>query len=185
MVNRAYGAQSIWRNLALRRVFVGLRDLVSEDGGSQSGQGSSEAPGQSVPCRVRFAPLLRMSILHIQDQTRMNCRLPKERVARTFWVCRLQLLDPSEWKLVAYGGFIRDENIIVLEARSFFVCCQLCRDLFSAWTPLESFLTTLRWCWRSASDAQICLHCCQSCVRPLRLASGQVLSYRSGGYRQS
>ena len=30
----------------------------------------------------------------------------------------LQLLDPTEWKLVAYGGFVREENIIVLEARS-------------------------------------------------------------------
>ena len=30
----------------------------------------------------------------------------------------LQLLDPSGWKLAAYGGFFREENIIVLEARS-------------------------------------------------------------------
>ena len=29
----------------------------------------------------------------------------------------LQLLDPSEWTLAAYGGFFREENIIVLEAR--------------------------------------------------------------------
>ena len=30
----------------------------------------------------------------------------------------LQLLDPSEWKLAAYCGFFREENIIILEARS-------------------------------------------------------------------
>ena len=30
----------------------------------------------------------------------------------------LELLDPSEWKLAAYGGFFREENIAVLEARS-------------------------------------------------------------------
>ena len=29
-----------------------------------------------------------------------------------------QHLDPSDWKLTAYGGFFRKENIIVLEARS-------------------------------------------------------------------
>ena len=29
-----------------------------------------------------------------------------------------QLLDPSEWKLAAYGGFFREENMKVLEARS-------------------------------------------------------------------
>ena len=31
----------------------------------------------------------------------------------------VQLLDPSEWRLAAYGAFFRDENIIILEARSF------------------------------------------------------------------
>ena len=30
----------------------------------------------------------------------------------------LQLLDPPEWKLAAYGGFFREENNIILEARS-------------------------------------------------------------------
>ena len=29
-----------------------------------------------------------------------------------------QLLDPSEWRLGAYSGFFREENIIVLEACS-------------------------------------------------------------------
>ena len=29
-----------------------------------------------------------------------------------------QLLDPSEWKLAAYGGSFREENIEVLDARS-------------------------------------------------------------------
>ena len=30
----------------------------------------------------------------------------------------LQLVDRSEWRLVAYGGFFRAENIIIIEARS-------------------------------------------------------------------
>ena len=38
----------------------------------------------------------------------------------------VQLLDPSEWKLTAYGGFFREENIIVLEARSIFLCSLMC-----------------------------------------------------------
>ena len=29
-----------------------------------------------------------------------------------------QLVDPSEWKLEAFGGFFHEENIVVLEARS-------------------------------------------------------------------
>ena len=30
----------------------------------------------------------------------------------------LQLLDPTEWRLAAYGGFFREEHIVVLEART-------------------------------------------------------------------
>ena len=39
--------------------------------GSQSGRGSREAPGPSVPGRVRSAPPLRMRFWNVQDQTRM------------------------------------------------------------------------------------------------------------------
>ena len=30
----------------------------------------------------------------------------------------VQFQDPSEWKLTAFGGFFREENVVVLEARS-------------------------------------------------------------------
>ena len=43
----------------------------------------SEVQGPSAPGRVRFAPSLRMSIRNVQIQTRMRCRLSKERVAQT------------------------------------------------------------------------------------------------------
>ena len=78
--------------------------------GSQSGQGSGEAPAPSAPGRVRSAPPRRMSFWKIQVRTRMRCGLPKERVARTSRKCRLQLLDPKEWTLAAYGGFFREKT---------------------------------------------------------------------------
>ena len=43
----------------------------------------------------------------------------------------------------------------------------------------------MRWYLRSAKDAQTVLHSFESYVGSLRLLSGQVLSDRSGGYRQS
>ena len=52
----------------------GCRELVSEVGRSQSGQGSREAPGPSVHGRMRFASSLPMSIW----KARLRCRLPKE-----------------------------------------------------------------------------------------------------------
>ena len=78
---------------------------------SQRGQGEGEAPSRSVPGRVRFAPLFRMSTWNVQVQTRMRCRLPKESCA-DFPEASLQHLDFS------HTLFFRDENIIVLEARS-------------------------------------------------------------------
>ena len=80
---------------------------------SRDGQGAREAPGLSVPDRVRFAPLLRMSIWIVQVQTRIRSRLPKEKVARTSRKFRCNF-----WRLAACGGFFRAENFMVLEARS-------------------------------------------------------------------
>ena len=79
---------------------------------SRSGQGSREAPG-----RVRFAPSRQMSIWIDRVRTKMRCLLPRQSRA-DFPSVSLQLVDPSEWKLAAYGGFWREENVIVLEARS-------------------------------------------------------------------
>ena len=96
----------------------------------------------------------------------------------------LQLLDPSEWTLAACGGFTRDENITGLAARSILYAV---RHAESGFPPgrLPIFLTMLRWCWRSALDARKLSHCFLTCVQSLRLVSGQDLSCRSGGYRQS
>ena len=49
--------------------------------------------------RVRLAPSLYMSIWHVQVQTRMM----------DFLEVSPQLLDPSECRLVTYGGFLRDD----------------------------------------------------------------------------
>ena len=138
LVNCAYGAKSIVGIQCLIRSFVGLtfasvrmhqkwdsrsrfvKDVASwlrRLVGSQSGQGSGEAPGPSVPSRVRFAPSLQMSIKNVQVLTRMKCRLPSGSCTDLLEVS-LQLLDPSERRLAASGGFCRNENIIVLEARS-------------------------------------------------------------------
>ena len=58
--------------------------------GSPSGQASVEAPGPSVHGRMRLASSLRMSMC------RESCA--------NFPEVSLQLLCPSEWKLVAYGA---------------------------------------------------------------------------------
>ena len=102
-----------WASLSrFAKVVAGwLRRLV----GCQSGQGSREVPDPSVPGRVRFASSLRMSIWQFQVQTRMTCRLPREKSFADFPEVSLQLLDPSDWRLAAYGGFFRDENIKFLK----------------------------------------------------------------------
>ena len=46
----------------------------------------------------------------------------------------VHLLDPSERRLAAYGGFVREENIIILEARSILNVVQFA-ELLSAGTP--------------------------------------------------
>ena len=90
---------------------------------SRNGQGSRAAPGPSVPGRVRFAPSRRRPVWSIPVRTRKRCLARKESRA-DFPEVSLHLLDPSEWKLAAYGGFFREENIIILEARSILCAVQ-------------------------------------------------------------
>ena len=78
-------------------------------------------------------------------------------------VSSLHLLDPSEWTLAAYGGFFREENIIVLEARPSCTPSGM-RRVGIHRDAAQSFLTILRLCWRSAKDVQTILHCFQLCV---------------------
>ena len=66
----------------------------------------------------------------------------------------LQLLDPSKWRLAAYGGFCREESIKLLEARSILYAVQYAEGRF----PLGRFLislTILRWYWGSAKGVYI------------------------------
>ena len=87
----------------------------------------------------------------------------------------LQLLYPSEWRLVAYGVFFRVENETVLEARSILLSFRY--ESLSAGTRPESFLTIMRWYWRSAERTLKKSHCFHSCVVSLRLTSWQVLYF--------
>ena len=78
---------------------------------SRSGQGSRGVPGASTFHRARRN-------LARSDRT-PDVVLPNgQSVGQTSMRCRFQLLDRSKWKLSAYGGFFRKENIIDLEARS-------------------------------------------------------------------
>ena len=79
---------------------------------------------------MRSVPSRQTSFWNVQVRTRMRCRLPERRVARTSLGCRLQFLDPSEWRLAAYGGFFREENIIVLEARSILFAVQYAESCY-------------------------------------------------------
>ena len=71
-------------------------------------------------CQVECAPLHRTGCCFggVQVRTRMRCRLPEGRDARTSQRSRCNFWIPRKWKLAACGGFSRDGNIIVLEARS-------------------------------------------------------------------
>ena len=139
---------------------------------SRNGQASREAPGPSVPSRVRFAPSFRMSIWSVRGQTRMRSRLPNETVARTFPEVSLQLLDPSDWTFVAYGGFFRDEKHH--SSGSTF-------SLFNVVRYAESCHTLGRLLILSSSLALVLAlctgrstfsHCFHSCVVSLRLVPG-------------
>ena len=75
---------------------------------SRSGQGSREAPD-----RVRSGPSRQMSIWTVQVRTRMRCLSPEGRRSDFPGASISQ-----KGELAAYGGFCREENIIVFEARS-------------------------------------------------------------------
>ena len=80
----------------------------------------------------------------------------------------LQLLDPSGWQLVAYGKPTGLQRVNV------------------RWDASSFFLTILRWCWRSAKDAQTKMYIAFSHAWYLCVwCPWLVLSDCSGGYRQS
>ena len=82
----------------------------------------------------------------------------------------LQLLNPSEWKLAAYGGFFREANIIILEARSILHGVRFAESLY----PSGRLLIL-------CDTLALVRALCKGRVESLRLVSGQDLSHRSGG----
>ena len=81
----------------------------------------------------------------------------------------LQLLDPEEWKLAAFGGFFREEIIIILDARSILYAVRHAENHY----PPERFLILSGnlalvpvLCKRNSMFS----HCFQSCVGSLHLA---------------
>ena len=66
----------------------------------------------------------------------------------------LQLLDLSERKLAAYGGFFREENITVLAARSILYAVRFAESRYPPWRLLNLFSQSCVGTERSAMDAQ-------------------------------
>ena len=105
----------------------------------------------------------------------MSCRLPDGRVER------LQLLDPSRWRLVAYGRFYREEKLVILKARSILHAVQFAESTY----PLGRLLVL-------SDNLALVLPFCKGRSNNFTLfsvvhrffASGfrAVLSHRSGGY---
>ena len=79
----------------------GCRKLASVV--SSSRQASREASGPSVPGHVRFAPSRRESTWIIPVPTRMRCCSSEKSVVQTSLRRHCKFLDPSKWKLTAYG----------------------------------------------------------------------------------
>ena len=93
---------------------------------SRNGQGSGAVPAPSVPGRVRFAPSRRML------KFGRGVSLAHRESCADFPEVSLQLLDPSEWRLVAYGDLFREEkNSIVLEARSILYAVRYAESRYS------------------------------------------------------
>ena len=144
----------------------GCRELASEVGRVSERTRFKSTP-RSIRARSRALRSIASDVvLDRSSSDEDEVSLARRQSRADFPEVPLQRLDPSEWK-PAYGGFFREGNIIVLEARSILYRCAESSYLLGA-PPDPSFVKILRWC-----------------VESLRLVSGQVLSYRSGEYRQS
>ena len=80
--------------------------------------------------------------------------------------------------------FFREENVIVLEARSILHAVRYAESRYSPGRLLilsDNLALVQALC---KGRSKHFLHCSQLCVLSLRLVSGQVLSYLLGGYRQ-
>ena len=135
MVNRARGTESMLENLCPLRSEWSLRPLEVRICTDASEMGFAVREGcrelasvvgrVSEPTRCKSSSrsnrarsrALRSIAPHVvvecSSSEEAEVPLARRGVARTFWKCRCNF-----WKLVAYGGFFREENTIVLEARS-------------------------------------------------------------------
>ena len=97
---------------------------------------------------------------------------------------RVRFAPSREAGLEGSSGFFREENLVVLEAPS--ILCAV-RYAESRHPPGRLLTLSDNSCAGvgALQRTLIFVQCFQSCVESLRLASGQVLSYRSGGHRQS
>ena len=95
-----------------------------------------------------------------------------------------QLLDPLEWGLAAYGSFFREENIVVLEARSILYVVQYAESTCPPGRLLifSENLALLLAFFKGRSKLLSLL----SVMRRVFASGFRIgFSYRSGGYRQS
>ena len=117
----------------------GASDSVVRLVESQSGQGSRDAPGPSVPGRVRFAPSRGKPVWECSSSDEDVTTLAREEGRVDFPEVSEQLLNLSEWKLTAYGCFFREGNITVQEKRSIFYAV---RDAEERYPPGRFFIQT-------------------------------------------
>ena len=84
-----------------------------------------------MPGRVRFSP----------SRGRPDeVSLARRESRADFPEVSLQLVDPSERKLALYGGFCREENVIVFLRSTFYlVCCSIYEKQLSAGAPIDLF----------------------------------------------
>ena len=92
---------------------------------------------QVHPCQVACASLDAGLECSSSDEDEVSLA-PRESCADSLEVS-LQPVNPSEWRLAAYGGFLRDENIIVVEARSILYAVRNAESFCSAGTLPDPF----------------------------------------------
>ena len=139
---------------------------------------------QVHPCQVACAPLYlsrQMLFWSVQED---EVSLARRESRADFPEVSVQLLDPSEWKLTAYGGSFREENIGVLEARSILYAVRYVENSYPPGPILilsDNLALVLALCnGRSNIFAMLSVMRQIFCVWFL----SRLVSYRSGGYRQ-
>ena len=202
MVHGAYGTKSIWeeflyllRDWSLRwldadfctdasekgftfAVREGCRELASE-GGRVTQRTRFKRSSRSIRARSRALRSIALDVVlesSSSDEDEVALALKEGRADLP--KVSLQLRDPSAWKLAASGALFREEaRSILYVVRYAEGRCSLVHLLLLS----DNLALVLALCKRRSNMFTDF----QSCVESLRLASGQVLSYRSGGYRQS